>query len=101
MIFWAVASRYSGVNPALLPTPWDVGSALKDLAVSGNLLNDSFWSLRRTALGLVCGGILGLFVGTVTGRVSAFNWLLSPVFNGLRALPPVAIVPLVIVWAGL
>ncbi len=101
IIFWAVASRYSGMNPALLPTPLEVGAALRDLVVSGSLLGDVFWSLRRAALGLVCGGALGLLVGTVTGRVSAFDWLLSPVFNGFRALPPVAIVPLVVVWAGL
>jgi ABC-type nitrate/sulfonate/bicarbonate transport system permease component len=99
--FWALASRYSGIDPALLPTPLEVATALKDLIISGDLLRDVLWSLRRTGFGLVCGGVLGLVVGTITGRVGVLNWLLSPVFNGLRALPPVAIVPLVVVWAGL
>jgi ABC-type nitrate/sulfonate/bicarbonate transport system permease component len=101
IVFWAIANRYSGVNPALLPTPLEVGTALKEFAISGSLFWDILWSLRRAALGLLCGGVLGLFLGTVTGRIKAFNWLFSPVFNGFRALPPVAIVPLVIVWAGL
>ena len=101
IILWAIASRYSGINPALLPTPWEVGTALKDFTVSGSLMIDVFWSLRRATLGLICGGALGLLIGSVTGRISAFNWLLSPVFNGLRAIPPVAMVPLVVVWAGL
>ncbi len=99
--FWELTSRLSGVNPALLPTPMEVGTALKDLVVSGSLPVDLSWSVGRAAFGLVCGGALGLLVGTITGRVGAFNWLLSPVFNGFRALPPVAIVPLVVVWAGL
>jgi ABC-type nitrate/sulfonate/bicarbonate transport system permease component len=101
IVFWALASRYSGVNPALLPTPIEVGTALTDLVASGSLFWDALWSLRRAAFGLFCGGVLGLIVGTITGRIDTFNWLLAPVFNGLRALPPVAIVPLVIVWAGL
>ena len=78
-----------------------VCAALMDLTASGVLLNDVAWSLRRTALGLVCGGALGLLLGTLTGRIAAFGWLFVPTFNGLRALPPVAIVPLVVVWAGL
>jgi len=85
----------------LLPTPWEVGSALKEFIISGSLLWDVLWSLRRATLGLICGGLLGLFAGMITGRINTFNWLLSPIFNGLRSLPPVAIVPLVIVWAGL
>jgi NitT/TauT family transport system permease protein len=89
------------VNPALLPTPLEVGAALKEFAITGSLLWDILWSLRRAVFGLICGGTLGLLFGMITGRVNAFDWLLSPVFNGLRALPPVAIVPLVIVWAGL
>jgi len=98
---WAMASRLSGINPALLPRPMEVANALKDLLVSGSLIWDLLWSLRRAALGLACGGALGLLVGTFTGRIGAFNWLLAPAFNGFRALPPVAIVPLVVVWAGL
>jgi ABC-type nitrate/sulfonate/bicarbonate transport system permease component len=78
-----------------------VAAAFRELTISGPLLNDVAWSLRRTLLGLIFGGTLGLVLGTLTGRIAAWNWLLSPVFNGLRALPPVAIVPLVVVWAGL
>jgi len=101
IVVWTVASRYSGVNPALLPSPLEVAIALRDLVASDNLLWDVFWSLRRATLGLFWGGALGLLVGTITGRLNVFNWLLSPMFNGFRALPPVAIVPLVVVWAGL
>lgn len=101
VLLWAAVTSFPGVRPALLPTPMQVWAALVDLAASGVLLNDVTWSLRRTALGLVCGGALGLLLGTLTGRIAAFGWLFVPTFNGLRALPPVAIVPLVVVWAGL
>lgn len=96
-----LANRYSGINPALLPSPLEVGTALWHMFVSGGLLQDCMWSLRRVLLGVICGGLLGLLIGTVTGRVAVFDWLLSPLFNALRALPPVAMVPLVVIWAGL
>lgn len=99
--FWTLASHLSRIDSALLPRPLEVVAALKDFVISGTLLQDVYWSLRRALLGLICGGTLGLLIGTLTGRIATFNWLLSPAFNGFRALPPVAIVPLVVVWAGL
>lgn len=98
---WLLAAYATGISRALLPTPWQVFSALIDLFTNGGLAVDIWWSLRRAAAGLVLGGALGVLCGTVTGRISAVDWLLVPVFNGLRALPPVAMVPLVVVWAGL
>ena len=101
IIVWSGARRVSNISPALFPTPWEVGSAFIEYTRSGDLFGDLCLSLRRAVFGLVCGGALGLFIGTLTGRIRVVNWLLGPVFNGLRAIPPVAIVPLVIVWAGL
>jgi ABC-type nitrate/sulfonate/bicarbonate transport system permease component len=98
---WEIAGRWSGIRPALLPTPMEVGAALWDLTTSGVLMNDVAWSLRRTLLGLVFGSLLGLLLGTLTGRIAEYGWLFVPALNGLRALPPVAIVPLVVVWVGL
>ena len=98
---WWVFCQWFKINPALLPSPQDVAHALREYAMTGALFEDLIWSLRRAALGLLCGGALGVIIGTITGRIHTLDWLLSPVFNGLRALPPVAIVPLVVVWAGL
>lgn len=98
---WELISRFSSVNSGLFPPPIQVCKALFDLLGSGLLLSDVLWSLRRAVFGLLLGGTLGLVVGTLTGRIRLLNWLLVPVFNGFRSLPPVAIVPLVVVWAGL
>jgi NitT/TauT family transport system permease protein len=98
---WITVNHFSSINPELLPTPLEVGFALYDLFVAKNILIDILWSIYRVVFGMICGGILGIMFGTVTGRLSVFNWLLSPIFNAFRSLPPVAIVPLVVVWAGL
>lgn len=98
---WTLANNFSKINRALLPTPIEVASALREYATSGELVEDGYWSLRRAILGFIAGGILALIVGTLTGRIYRCGRLLTSIFNGLRALPPVAIVPLVVVWAGL
>jgi ABC-type nitrate/sulfonate/bicarbonate transport system permease component len=101
LIIWLAAIRFSHINSALLPPPMAVAHAFWAFLTSGDLLGDTFWSLKRAGFGFICGGFLGVVLGTLTGRLLIFNGLLSPIFNGLRAIPPVAIIPLVIVWAGL
>ncbi|MEI7867985.1 MAG: ABC transporter permease [Candidatus Methylumidiphilus sp.] len=98
---WTFICHFSGINAALLPTPEQVGNALVELCRGGILLNDVSWSVRRAGFGLIIGGTTGLLMGLLTGRIKSLNWLFTPVFNGFRAMPPVAIVPLVVVWAGL
>lgn len=61
-------------------------------------ISSSFW---RTISGFSIGGIIGIIVGLLTGRLSMFNRFLSPLIQIFRPLPPVAIIPLVIVWFGI
>jgi len=49
----------------------------------------------------VVGAIAGILVGLLTARRVLLNNLLSPVLQLLRPIPPIAIVPLVIIWFGL
>jgi len=98
---WLVAISFSKINRALLPAPQDVFFALKEFVASRTLIPDISSSLFRAIAGFAIGGSLGLACGSLTARIPFLNWLISPIFNGLRALPPVSIVPLVIVWAGM
>ncbi len=100
-LFWEAACRFSGINDGLLPRPETVVRALLDAKFTRSLPIDIFWSMRRAVLGLAVGGSLGVLVGVLTGRIRIFEWVLMPILNGCRALPPVAMVPLVVVWAGL
>lgn len=101
LFLWEVIARMGYINPLLFPPPSIVIQALWGLLRSGVLLWDAAISLWRVLVGLGIGILLGVITGLLTGRMNAFDIVLSPIIHALRPLPPVAIIPLVIVWFGI
>lgn len=101
LVIWEIASRSGTVNALLLPAPSQVARAFIDLVQSGALLRDVAISVRRAFLGFVAGSVVGTALGLLTARVSLIRSLLNPLLQMARALPPVAIIPLVILWFGI
>lgn len=101
LVLWEAISRCGAINPRLFPPPSAVALALRQWAVSGDLIRDVAGSLWRIVVGLLLGGSIGIGLGLLTGRFRHFRRWLAPVIQVLRPLPPVAIVPLVIVWLGI
>ena len=94
------AIHYSGlINPALVPTPHDVFRRFIELAQS-RLPMDVLMSTRRVFLGVLCGIALAVPVGFVLGWYRGFRTFIDPLINFFRALPPIALIPLVIVYFG-
>ena len=94
------AIHYSGlVNPALVPTPGDVFRRFVELMQS-RLPLDILLSTRRVFLGVLCGIALAVPVGFVLGWYKSVRTFIDPLINFFRALPPIALIPLVIVYFG-
>src|ERR1017187_10011917 len=98
---WEAVSRSGTVSPVLFPPPSKVFGALFSLTASGELITDALASYRRMIVGLSCGSAIGVLVGLFTGRVKKIADVLVPLVQIFRPLPPVAIIPLVIVWFGI
>ena len=101
LALWECISRSGAVNPLLFPPPSAALIALRDLAAGGVLASDIGASLWRALAGLLIAVVLGIGAGLLTGRNRLADRLLSPPLELLRALPPVAVIPLVIVWLGI
>src|SRR5260370_14382067 len=71
------------------------------MAESVELVRDIRASLWRAAIGFVLGGVVAIAIGILTGRIEKFENYISPLVQLCRPLPPVAIIPLVIVWFGI
>ncbi len=85
----------------LLPmTPYEGGNWLK-WALSGEMLDDAASSLFRIAIGFVIGAGLALPLGLAMGASNRMYALFNPMLQVLRPIPPIAYIPLSILWFGL
>jgi NitT/TauT family transport system permease protein len=100
LIWYAVA--YSGlINPSLVPRPHEVAARFLELLTKGRLLTDMWMSTQRVFLGVACGILLAVPVGFMLGWYRGIRGFIDPLINFFRALPPIALIPLVIVYFGI
>jgi sulfonate transport system permease protein len=88
-------------NPLFLPAPWVVIGALLDLARKGQLWIHVGATLERVAVGFTTGAVAAVALGLLAGQVRAVRNVLEPVVELLRPIPPLAMLPLFIVWVGI
>ncbi|MCC6196416.1 MAG: ABC transporter permease [Burkholderiales bacterium] len=95
------AIHHSGlINPALVPTPGAVAD--KFLTLARDRLPEDVWvSTRRVFLGVTLGILCAVPVGFVLGWYRETRRFIDPLLNFFRALPPIALIPLVIVYFGI
>jgi NitT/TauT family transport system permease protein len=94
------AIHYSGlINPALVPAPHAVGAKFLELA-RDRLPLDMLMSTRRVLIGVALGITAAVPVGFVLGWYKDVRTFIDPLINFFRALPPIALIPLVIVYFG-
>ena len=100
LVWYAIA--FSGlVNPSLIPMPHAVAEKFWSLAVDGNLLRDVRVSTQRVLMGVVLGTMAAVPVGFALGWYPDVRRFIDPLINFFRALPPIALIPLVIVYFGI
>jgi sulfonate transport system permease protein len=100
LLAWEVLGRLELIPSLVLPAPSTVLVTAKALLASGELQTHLAASLRRAALGFGVGAGLGLGLGLVVGLFPLAHALLDRSLQVLRAVPFLAILPLVIVWFG-
>jgi NitT/TauT family transport system permease protein len=115
---WQAASSAGLANAHVLPSPvavvvrwaqWLAPEAPFDPAthsrpgwlLSGELLRDAAGSLYRVLLGFAIGAALALPLGLAMGASRRTYALLDPLLQVLRPIPPIAYIPLAILWFGL
>jgi ABC-type nitrate/sulfonate/bicarbonate transport system permease component len=98
---WEVVARSGVVNAVLFPPPSIVAVAVLEWVRSGQFFWDLGASLYRVVTGFAIGAVMGVVLGVLTGQFPLISSLLSPLFHILRPIPPIAFVPIVILWFGL
>lgn len=98
---WEFVSRSGIVNIVLFPPPSVVAEAVLAWVRSGQFFLDLGASLYRVSVGFAIGAVAGMIMGVLTGQFHLLSSFLSPLFHILRPIPPIAFVPIVILWFGL
>lgn len=98
--WWFVTHR-GLVKPYFLPTPERTVEAARRLVMEENLASDFVVSVRVVAKGFFVGAGLGLLVGVVAGLSRLVERALGPTLDAVRQIPPLAWLPLVVLWVGI
>ncbi len=118
LALWQVLSSTGLINPTILPSPEAVlirwwhyllptdaydpaRSGWLAWALSGEMLFDAYSSLYRVVLGFLVGAGLALPLGLLMGTNPRVYELFDPLIQVLRPIPPIAYIPLAILWFGL
>jgi len=84
------------------PAPGTVlGTLVDGLTTSDGLLLDTRLSVLRVLIGIAIGCTLAVPVGFALAWFSVVRGMFNPIVSFLRALPPLALIPLVIVQLGI
>ena len=62
---------------------------------------DALTSLRRILIGFAIGVVVGVTLGSAMSATRVVRHLIDPVIEVLRPLPPLAFIPLFIIWFGI
>ena len=88
-----------------LPAPEAVWGRLVEIASEGyqniTLSENLGWSLLRVVVGFVLGSLVGIPLGYAMGLSSWFRGWFDPIVEFMRPVPPLALIPLVIIWFGI
>lgn len=98
---WQLFSSVGIFNSQFLPSPIKIIQKLFELLSQNSFAVDILQSIKRVLVGFVLAGIFGVGLGTICGMYKPIYNFLNPIIELFRPIPPIAWIPLAILWFGL
>lgn len=99
LVAWEVAVRATRTQ-GLVPLPSGVARAGAALIADGTVPLALAGSLRRVLAGFLAAATIGVPLGLLVGAWPALDRVLRPPLDALRAIAPIAWIPMAILWLG-
>ncbi|HWU16994.1 MAG TPA: ABC transporter permease [Devosia sp.] len=101
VLAWVAGSGLGLIDPRILPAPWTIIATFGELIADGRLQSNFLTSSVRALLGLGFGIVIGLLLAVVSGLSRVGEALIDGPIQIKRAVPTLAMIPLLILWLGL
>ena len=104
-VWWTVAALQL-ISPLFLPPPQQVLEKLLTIAGPQGFMDATLWqhlaaSLTRIVLALLAAVVIGIPVGIAMGLSPTVRGILDPIIELYRPVPPLAYLPLMVIWFGI
>jgi len=106
ILVWQGLSSVQVIPSYKLPSPVEILLGFRDLLIvgvpPGHLLhNHMLYSLYRVALGYAVAALLAIPLGLLMGWSPGLLRMIRPLFELVRPIPPLAWIPIAILWFGI
>ena len=106
LALWWLVARLGWVDPLFLPPPGRVLAQLVTLAGPQGFMDASLWqhlgaSLQRILIALLAAAVFGISAGLAMGLSPTVRGMLDPLIELYRPVPPLAYLPLMVIWFGI
>lgn len=101
LTLWGVLSSAGWIDRVLLPSPLEVLQSLIASLRDGSLLGHVSASLLRVLEGFFLALLAAVPLGIAMGVSPVVRGLVDPLLELLRPIPPIALIPLAILWFGI
>jgi sulfonate transport system permease protein len=101
LALWTISSATGLLDPRILSEPWTVVATAGELFADGRLQENLAISAQRAGLGLFFGIVVGALLALLSGLSRVGEALIDGPVQIKRAIPGLALIPLLILWFGI
>ncbi|QWL79119.1 taurine ABC transporter permease TauC [Aeromonas hydrophila] len=106
LALWWLVARLGLISPLFLPPPAQVLQQFATLAGPQGFMDATLWqhlaaSLQRILIALIAAAFFGVTVGIAMGLSPTLRGMLDPLIELYRPVPPLAYLPLMVIWFGI
>ena len=102
IVIWQIATANLHMfKPVILPPPSTVLVTMISMLGNGEIFMHAGYSLMRVLLGFVVAAVVAIPLGIAMGWVREISYIMDPIMEVLRPIPPIAWIGLALLWFGL
>ena len=101
LVLWQLLSAGGVIRPMILPSPTQVAEVTWQLLASGELGKHVLASAIRVVEGFAIAAVAGLLLGVAIGLSRGLGRLAELPIQLIKPIPPIAWIPLAILWFGI